>query len=382
MLRHVDFVQKSSEKAEYQLVPSDDAEHAERDNTALFHQIPVEVLALIASRLSKRDLAAFSLVNKKNHYVYKNYFAYTQQFSQFKIEHLAHIASFLPQEDIIPFFLTNRNTLHAFEDFKGNTKHGRLRVHMPSHQESEHQGSPAETSFRDVNHVLMTQYFLRINMNELEANKDAIVAADESRTAIAFGTCCLLGLVVGISAHLGGAVLCDQVILPKFCEFWNPAYNQGCPNMWHGQICNDIPPIFPQTDCCNLWLYRGCNILFCYIPAPLFCSLPTGYAVCNSPAYKCCCNLDREKKPCLPCLNVPTYDSQHDSIQNKIESLNSAKKINFKDIIDMNTQLRERKIGGITYSMFNQPPAVKMEDAPHHDEQSHASPTPARIRME
>ena len=313
----------------YQPIPAE----VEQDNTDLFNQIPADVLVMIASKLSNQD--------------------------------------------IISFFLANKKTFHLFEDFKGNSRHSQLRVFMTTSNRSDYQGEVAEINFCDVNHVVMAQYFMRINMDELDANKDEMEMQEAKSDCMIAATSISLGISIGIAVHVGGAILLDKVILPAcFQNCVHVPFGGSCE--CGGNICLATDPtvvgIYPvnMTATVSLTRYICMNVTCCYIPVPLIASYPIGYGVGS---FIDCCYEN---------LRGETYHEKRNTIERQLRMLDSSRKNDFRSIIVLNDQLRERKIGGFVYRMFQPPITINMsDDEPQNiNNVNNAPQVPQRISME
>lgn len=344
MLGRVNSFCGQNDEVQYQPVAGDGdvaAVPAAQDNTALFNQIPADVLALIAAKL--------------------------------------------PTKDLIPFFLTNKNTLELFEDFNGNKKLGSLRVFMPTSQESLYEGAPAEINFRDVNHVLMAQYFLNIKKKDLESREDEVRGQDCKRECLVIGGSVALGVTIGLVIHAGVAALLDRVVLPACfeCCVTNATSARTC--CWcGGNVLTAPDQVFVGMEYASVLSkevvptmmtyseYLCANMTFCYIPVPMVASCPAAITIGCAPWYE----------PCHTYMLDESYEKKHERIDSELRDFNSSSMTDFTKAITLNDLLRERKRGA-SHRMFHAPVTIKMEDeAQEMDHNNNAPQVPQRIVME
>lgn len=284
-----------SDSNQYTPIP---AEEPQQDNTALFNSIPADVIIYIASFLPPCDLMAFLLVTKRN--------------------------------------------LRLFEDFEGNNRIQFLDVTIP-YQTSYQKPAEYTTSFNNVNHVLMANYYLGIQLNGIEV----IEAENDRRACVRCALWVTFGSLVGLAVHAGGAALCDLVILPYFQAACGSSY--GCP-CCAGNICTSVMPdlgmdvgrtiaekfLFDSLAC-----YRCCNIAFCYMPCPLVCSLPAGIPIC-----------------CVPhCSDDEGVETNISAIRRKYNAIESGSLIRKGIYQRVNNELREAKRDKAVHRfLFSKPP--------------------------
>jgi hypothetical protein len=294
----------------------------------------------------------------------------TTAFNQLPTEILMMIAGKLPVSDLIPFFLTNKKTLSFFENFEGNARQYGLQATIKLRN-----GSETPLPFSQVNHLLMAQYFINIEL----ANQEELHEDYNRRECRQFAACVTAGVLVGAAIHVGGAVLCDQIILPRCVDCClgtcGPAACSpfGC----GGQVCLDHIPYLGFTRIghhmvadlfASIASYRVLNVLCCYVSGPLPCSF--GIGMIPPCTYNC----------------RPSRDHQYMLIEEGISERLRSFKTNHGEVNEIavrNASLREAKRGKYVHMFLtaSRPISIKMEEQQNHHI-SQQMDAPAVLRME
>ena len=236
-------------------------------------------------------------------------------------------------------------------------------------------GSETQLPFSQVNHLLMAQYFINIEL----ANQKELHENYNRRECRNFAAWVTVGVFVGAAIHVGGAVLCDQIILPRCVDCClgtcGPAacFPFGC----GGQVCLDHIPYLGFTrighhmvadSFASIESYRSLNVLCCYVPWPLPCSLGIGMM----PACTYNCRPDRDN----------LYDSIEERINDRLQSFKTNHcEVNY--IGEHNASLREAKRGKYVHMFLtsSRPISVKMEEQQNNNITQQMD-APAVLRME
>lgn len=230
-----------------------------------------------------------------------------------------------------------------------------------------------------MNHLLMAQYFINIEFaKQQELHKDY-----QRRECQSFAVSVITGVLVGAAIHIGGAVLCDQVILPRCvdCCLANCG-RSGCASCGcGGQVCLDhIPDLgyvtYAGTHTVadsfeSIGWYRATNVFFCYLPGPLLCSLGAGSVIGCVMANTCC---------------MPSGGDEYNSVGQKISRRLRSFQTNQCDVNDIavhNAKLREAKRGKYVHMFLtaSRPISVKMEEQQNNNIPQQMD-APAVLRME
>lgn len=265
-----------------------------------------------------------------------------------------HIARQGDWKDVIAFFLTNKRT---FETFNDKDKLGSITVTIqPRKNEANYywgyvdQQEPWDVVLKNVNYVLLANYFQDIRLDELRREHTALKKKTDNRECIALGIGIAVGTLCGAAVGAGLGYECHTVIAPA-CIHHPETVSKCC-------------------ECCNS---PGCTMAGKIVFEDILCCLPCTFLGFSLPVLATSCisnvsiNSDRAR--------IADLELQSRKIEMRMDHYNIHRhKANQRvGIFHINNKTREKRL--LNSSQASMPERIAMEN----DEE--ISQLPPRVMM-